>query len=224
MVPAAELKKALINFDAQGFTVKMHAAGDGAVRAGLDAIEAARQANGFSGLLHEVAHNSFVQESDIRRARDIAATFEMSPYIWYPNPIIPDIVKAVGAERMQRWIPVKEAIDAGALVVPGSDWSVVPSVNPWIAIETLVTRQPPGGGPEELGAAEKITLSQAIDLFTVNSAREMGDRTRVGTLERGMLADLIVLDRNPYRIPVTQVHDTKVTMTMINGEIVNGAN
>jgi predicted amidohydrolase YtcJ len=202
----------------------MHAAGDGAVRAGLDAIEAARHANGFSGLMHEVAHNSFVQVSDIRRARDIAATFEMSPYIWYPNPIIPDIAKAVGAERMKRWIPVKEAIDAGALVVPGSDWSVVPSVNPWIAIETLVTRQQPGGGKEELAAAEKITLSQAIDLFTVNSAREMGDRTRVGTLERGMLADLIVLDRNPYRIPVTQVHDTKVKMTMINGEIVYGAN
>jgi len=108
-------------------------------------------------------------------------------------------------------------------VVPGSDWSVVPSVNPWIAIETLVTRQPPGGGKEELGAAEKITLAQAIDLFTVNSAREMGDRTKVGTLERGMLADLIVLDRNPYRIPVVQVHDTKVKMTMINGEIVYGA-
>jgi predicted amidohydrolase YtcJ len=125
---------------------------------------------------------------------------------------------------MKRWIPVKEAIDAGALVVPGSDWSVVPSVNPWIAIETLVTRQQPGGGKEELAAAEKIALSQAIDLFTVNSAREMGDRTRVGTLERGMLADLIVLDRNPYRIPVTQVHDTKVKMTMINGEIVYGAN
>ncbi len=224
MVPSAELNKALITFDAQGFTVKMHAAGDGAVHAGLDAIEAARKANGFSGLLHEVAHNSFVQQSDIRRARRIAATFEFSPYIWYPNPIIPDILKAVGAERMQRWIPVKEALDAGALVVPGSDWSVVPSVNPWIAIETLVTRQQPGGGQQELGSAEKITLAQAVDLFTVNAAREMGDRTKVGTLERGMLADLIVLDRNPYEIPITQVHDTKVKMTLINGEIVYGAN
>jgi predicted amidohydrolase YtcJ len=125
---------------------------------------------------------------------------------------------------MKRWIPVKDAIDAGALVVPGSDWSVVPSVNPWIAIETLVTRQRPGGGGDTLGAAEKITLRQAIDLFTINSAREMGDRTKVGTLERGMLADLIVLDRNPFRIPITQVHDTKVKMTMINGETVYVAN
>lgn len=224
MVPPAALKAALIDFDAQGFTVKMHAAGDAAVREGLDAIEAARKANGFSGQLHEVGHNSFVQMSDIQRARGIAATFEMSPYIWYPNPIIPDIVKAVGAERMKRWIPVKDAIDAGALVVPGSDWSVVPSVNPWIAIETLVTRQKPGGGGEVLGAQERITLRQAIDLFTVNSAREMGQRAEVGTLERGMLADLIVLDRNPYRIPIGQVHDTKVKMAMINGEVVYGAN
>jgi hypothetical protein len=220
MVPAQTLNTLVSELDALGFTVKMHAAGDGAVRAGLDAIEAARKENGFSGQLHEVAHNSFVQMSDIRRARSIAATFEMSPYIWYPNPIIPDVAKAVGAQRMQRWIPLKDAIDAGALVVPGSDWSVVPSVNPWIAIETLVTRQQPGGGGETLGAGERITLEQAIDLFTVNSARQLGRRSETGTIERGMLADLIVLDRNPFEIPITEIHDTQVSMALINGEIV----
>jgi predicted amidohydrolase YtcJ len=219
-VPAQALKAALIDFDAHGLTVKMHAAGDAAVRAGLDAIEAARKANGFTGLLHNVSHNSFVQMSDFRRAREISATFEMSPYIWYPNPIIPDIAKAIGPERMKRWTPVKDAIDSGALVVPGSDWAVVPSVNPWIAVETLVTRQAPGGGGETLGEVEKITLEQAIDLFTVNSARLMGDRNRTGSIERGMLADLVVLDRNPFRIPITQVHDVRVKMTVINGEIV----
>jgi predicted amidohydrolase YtcJ len=220
MVPAETLNALVTELDGLGFTVKMHAAGDAAVRAGLDAIEAAREANGFSGHLHEVAHNSFVQVSDIRRARGIAATFEMSPYIWYPNPIIPDIAKAVGSERMQRWIPLKDALDAGALVVPGSDWSVVPSVNPWIAIETLVTRQVPGGGGEELGAAERITLAQAIELFTASAAREMGNRSRVGTIERGMLADLVVIDRNPFEVPITDVHATTVLMTMIDGEIV----
>lgn len=218
MIPSADLNRTVTALDAQGFTVKMHAAGDGAVRAGLDAIAAARKANGFTGQLHEVAHNSFVQMNDIHRARDIAATFEMSPYIWFPNPIIPDIVKAVGTERMLRWIPVKDALDAGALVVAGSDWSVVPSVNPWIAIETLVTRQKPGGGGEVLGERERITLEQAVALFTANGAREMGDRLRVGSIERGLLADLIVLDRNPFKIPVTQIHETRVRMTLIEGE------
>jgi predicted amidohydrolase YtcJ len=220
MMPADTLNALVTQLDALGFSVKMHAAGDLAVRTGLDAIEAARRANGFSGRLHEVSHNSFVQMSDIRRARDIAATFEMSPYIWFPNPIIPDIAQAVGAERMERWIPLKDALDAGALVVPGSDWSVVPSVNPWIAIETLVTRQAPGGGGEPIGASQRITLEQAIDLFTVNAARQLGHRNRVGTIERGMLADLVVVDRNPFEIPITEVHRIGVVMTLVEGEIV----
>jgi predicted amidohydrolase YtcJ len=220
MVKPEVLNAALVDFDARGLTVKIHTAGDGAVRAGLDAIEAARKANGFSGNLHSAAHNSFVQMSDFRRARDIQATFEMSPYIWYPNPIIPDIAKAVGAERMKRWTPVKDAIDSGALVVAGSDWNVVPSADPWIAIETLVTRQKPGGGGEVLGETEKITLQQAFDLFTVNAARLMGNRSKTGSIEKGMLADLLVLDRNPFKIPVTQIHETRVKLTLINGEIV----
>jgi predicted amidohydrolase YtcJ len=220
LVAPEKLHPAVIDFDRRGLTVKFHAAGDAAVRAGLDAIEAARKVNGFSGVLHDVGHNSFVQMSDIRRARALAATFEMSPYIWYPNPIIPDIHKAVGAERMQRWIPVKDAIAAGALVVPGSDWAVVPSVNPWLAIETLVTRRVPGGGGEALGAEEAITLEQAFDMFTVNAARQMGNAGRTGSIERGLLADVLVLDRNPFKIPVTQIHRTKVKLGVIDGEVV----
>lgn len=220
MVPQENLNAIVTDADARGLTVKLHAAGDGAVRAGLDAIAAARAANWHSGLLHNVAHNSFVQPEDIARARGIAATFEMSPYIWFPNPIIPDIRNAVGAKRMERWIPVKDALDAGALVVPGSDWPVVPSFNPWAAIETLVTRQVPGGGGETLGASQRISLQQAVDMFTVNAARQLGHRDRLGTLESGMLADLVVLDRNPFRVPITEVHQTQVTMVFIAGEVV----
>jgi len=115
---------------------------------------------------------------------------------------------------------VKAAIAGGGLVVPGSDWSAVPSVNPWIAIETLVTRQKPGGGDETLGAAEKITLKQAIDLFTVNSAKQMGNADKTGRIEPGMLADLIVIDRNPYEIPITEVHKIIVKKAIINGEVI----
>lgn len=219
-MPQETLNATVTRLDSWGFTVKMHAAGDAAVRAGLEAIAAARKANGFTGILHDVAHNSFVHMQDIRLARDIAATFEMSPYIWYPNPIIPDIAKAIGPRRMQRWIPVKDAIESGALVVPGSDWPVVPEVNPWIGIETLVTRQKPGGGGERLG--EPITLRQAIDMFTVNAARQMGNATRTGRIAPGLLADLIVLDRNPFEIPVIEIHRTQVTMALVNGEIVHG--
>src|SRR5512133_3613554 len=97
---------------------------------------------------------------------------EFSPYIWFRSPIIADIEKAVKPELMLRWIPVKEALNAGALAIAASDGSVVPSVNPWIALETLVTRQMPGGLGEPVGEQERITLRQAIAMFTINSARQ----------------------------------------------------
>jgi predicted amidohydrolase YtcJ len=222
MVPPERLNAQVIRFDSMGLTVKFHAAGDGAVHEALDAIEAARRANGFSGLLHDPAHNSFVRIEDIRRARALGAAFEFSPYIWFDSPIIADIRKAVAPELMQRWIPVKDAIDAGALAVPGSDWSVVPSVSPWLAIETLVTRQPPGGGGPPLGEAERITVQQAVQLYTINSARQRYEADRLGTLEPGKLADFVVIDRNILEVPITTVHDTKVLMTVIGGEVVYG--
>lgn len=220
MIEQQLLNRTVVDLDRRGWTVKFHAAGDGAVRAGIDAIAAARRANGFSGLRHDVGHCSFVQQDDFDRAAALGVTFEMSPYIWYPNPIIPDIVKAVGAKRMEHWTPVRGAIASGALTVAGSDWPVVPSMNPWIALETLVTRQVPGGGGEALGGAERITLDQAFDLFTVNAARQMGTRHLTGSIEPGKLADVLVLDRNPFKVQITDVHNVKVRTTIIGGEVV----
>ena len=218
MIPQDELDRRVTELDKAGLTVKFHAAGDAAVRAGIEAIAAARAANPTGGNLHNVGHNSFIAPADIRRGVEVGAAFEFSPYIWFENPIIGDIRKAVGEERMKRWIPVKDALDAGALVVPGSDWNVVPSVNPWIAIETLVTRQPPGGGGEPLGASQRITLEQAIDIFTRQGARKQNFDHATGTIERGKLADFIVLDRDIFAVPITDVHRTKVLMTYIGGE------
>jgi predicted amidohydrolase YtcJ len=218
LVAQDALNQAVSRFDSMGLTVKFHAAGDAAVQAGLNSIEAARLANGFSGQLHNAGHCTFVSPQDILRARTIAATFEVSPYLWGPSPINDDITKAVGQKRIDRVWPVREMIESGALVVPGSDWSVVPSVNPWIGMEILVTREKPGGSDSSFGKAETITLDQAMDMFTVNSARQRGIADKVGRIEPGMLADVIVVDQNPYEVPITRVHKTNVQMTFIAGE------
>ena len=220
LVEQDTLNEAVTRFDRMGLTVKFHAAGDAAVRAGLNAFEAARRANGFSGQLHDVGHCTFVSRQDLPRARSLGATFEVSPYLWSPSPINDDISKEVGEDRTRRVWPVREMIEAGALVVPGSDWAVVPSVNPWIAVEALVTREEPGGSENHFGKEQAISLDQAIRLFTVNSARHLGMADRVGRIEPGLLADLIVLDRDPYRIPVTELHQVRVEKTMINGTLV----
>jgi predicted amidohydrolase YtcJ len=212
------LDAAVTRFDRLGLTVKFHAAGDAAVRAGLTAIAAARKTNGFSPQMHNVGHCTFVAKEDIARARSFGATFEVSPYLWGPTPINDDITVAVGPDTIKRVWPVREMLDAGALVVPGSDWSVVPSVNPWIGIETLVTREKPGGSADSFGKAEAITVDEAFKLFTENSAKQEGVGSLVGRIEPGMLADIIVVDRNPFAIPVTDIHATQVKMTFIAGE------
>lgn len=218
LVEQNALDEAVTRFDRMGLTVKFHAAGDAAVRAGLKAIAAARKTNGFSSQMHNVGHCTFVAKEDIARARAIGATFEVSPYLWGPSPINNDITAAVGDEIIKRVWPVREMIESGALVVPGSDWAVIPSVNPWIGVETLVTREVPGGSEKTFGKGEAISLDQAIELFTFNSAKQVGLADKVGRIEPGMLADVIVLDQNPFKVPITRVHKTKVKMTFIAGE------
>ena len=220
LVPQPQLDEAVTRFDRMGLTVKFHAAGDAAVRAGLHAIEAARKANGFSTLSHDVGHCTFVAKEDLAIARRVGAAFEISPYLWDPSPINDDITKAVGPERIRRVWPAREMIDAGALVVPGSDWAVVPSVNPWIAVETLVTRENPGGSTRSFGKKEAITVKEAIGLFTVNAARHEGSEDKLGRIEPGMLADLIVVDQDPYTVPANTLAKTRVLKTIINGDIV----
>jgi predicted amidohydrolase YtcJ/glyoxylase-like metal-dependent hydrolase (beta-lactamase superfamily II) len=212
------LNAAVTRFDQMGLTVKFHAAGDAAVRAGLDAIETARKANGFSGLMHNVGHCTFVSKDDLGRALRIGATLEVSPYLWAPSPINDSIAAAVGSEMIKRVWPVREMLDAHVLVVPGSDWAVVPSVNPWIGIETLVTREVPGGSAASFGKAEAISVGEALDLFTINAARQERTRNQLGELEAGMLGDFIVIDRDPYAISARELHDTQVRMTFIDGE------
>ncbi|MEL1251098.1 amidohydrolase [Aurantiacibacter gilvus] len=218
MIPEDELNELVTDLDARGLTVKFHAAGDAAVRAGVNAIAAAREANGFTPHMHNVGHTSLAQMSDIERAREVGATLEFSPYIWFPSPITVDIERAVGEERMARWVPVGDALTLGANSVPGSDWPVTPSANPWLAIETLVTRQVPGGGGPILGEDERISLEDAFDLFTHDAARSRGELSVLGTLETGKLADFLILDQNIFEIPLTQIHRTNVLEVYIEGE------
>ena len=214
------LKAAVARFDREGLTVKFHAAGDAAVRAGLDAIEFARQQNGDGPQMHNVGHCTFVSKDDIARARRIGATLEVSPYLWQPAPICSDIAAAVGPDLIERVWPVREMLDGGALVVAGSDWSVVPSVNPWVGIETLVTREEPGGSAESFGPSQAITIEEALEIFTINAARQEGVADRIGRIEEGLIADVIVVDQNPLTVPIHRIHATQVDLTIIDGEIV----
>lgn len=203
--------------DRMGVTVLFHAAGDAAVRAGFDAVEYARRQNGMGGPHHQIGHSTFIAKEDLPRNKALDAAIELSPYLWYPSPINDDIIKAIGPERIARVWPIREAIEAGGIVVAGSDWAVVPQPDVWLAIQTAVTRAAPGG-TATYGPGEAITLPQAVDMFSIQAARRLGRERDQGSIEAGKLADFIVLDRNPFKLPATEIHMVKVEQTWIGGE------
>lgn len=216
-VDPADLTARLVQWDRMGLQVKMHSAGDEAVHVALDAIEGARKANGSGGPRHMIAHSTFISPQDMQRSRAVGAILEFSPYVWFPQPVMDEIIRGVGPERIARAWPVREAMKLGILSVAGSDWPVVPNPNPWLAIETAVTRQAPGGSKETLAPAEAISLGQAIDMFTINAAKAIGVDSTRGSIAPGKAADFIVLDRDIFSIPATEIHAIKVLHVLTNG-------
>ena len=221
------LQDAVTYFDKAGITVKFHAMGDAAVEAAISAIEAARAANGPNGPRHEVGHSFLVRHSDFARARSANAVLEFSPSAWDPRGGAA-FSRELGAERKSRLWPVREALDQGVTAVGGTDYITAQyPYGLWYAIETLVTRLLPSVAlapgetqGEPLAPSQRITLEQAIALFTANPARASHNADAPGIIAPGRRADMIVLDRNPFEIPITQVYEIKTVTAIVGGEIV----
>ncbi len=217
-----DLNNALIELDKLGLTVKMHATGDGAARAALDAIAAARKANGTRGLRHEIAHAELVAAADIPRFKQLNAVAELSPILWYPGPLVEMMAQVIGRARADQFWPIKSMLDAGVTMIYGSDWpSVVATPNPWPGIEAMVTRKDPyGHSAGVLGPAQAIGLAEALRIFTRNGAQALRVAQDSGSIEVGKFADLIVLDRNLFEIAPEEISETQVLQTVFEGRVV----
>lgn len=214
-----DLAADVTELDAKGLTVKIHATGDRSLRVALDAIEAARKANGASGLIHEVSHAEIIHPDDIPRFAELNVAAEMCPILWYPIPGL-DWDVWLGPERSKVW-PVRSLVEADALVIYGSDWPVVPTPNPWPGIESMVTRSDPTGASDVQDWPEQsVDLATTIRIFTHNSAiaNKAGDKS--GSLEVGKDADFLVLDRNIFEVHISEVGETQVLQLVVGGRVV----
>lgn len=216
------LAQDVIELDRRGFTVKIHAAGDRAVRVALDAIEAARKINGNSGLHHEIAHAGYIDPMDLPRFASLDVIPDFSPILWHPSPIISAIISAVGPERGLYYWPTKTLLASGAKVAAGSDWpSAVPDQNPWKGIESLVARRDPED--KTLGTLweeQVISLEEALRIYTLNGARALRLESQTGSITVGKFADFIVLERDLFEIPIKEVGKTRVLETWFKGQCV----
>jgi len=209
-------------FDAMGLQVHVHAIGDAAIRRALDGFEAMREANGMSDNRHQIVHLQLIDEEDRPRFGElnVGAVFQS---LWaYPDPAAMELdIPMLGEERTWQMYPIKSVQEAGGRIVGGSDYFVT-DLNPLLAIETAVTRQDPLSNEGlVLNADEQVDLTTMIDAYTINGAYQMKLDDVQGSIEVGKRADLIVIDRNLFEIPASEISDARVTMTIFNGKTVN---
>jgi hypothetical protein len=204
--------------DAAGFQVHTHAIGDRAVRMSLDAFAFARRHNGPRDARPIIAHLELIDSADIARFTELGVVPSFQPLWAYADSYIRDLTEPILGPARSRWLyPIGSVSRAGAPLAAGSDWSVS-SMNPLLAIQVAITRRPPDSttGPAWL-PEERVTLATMLTAYSEGGAWAAGEESRTGTLEIGKAADLIVLDRNLYRIPPNRIHTAKVLLTLLDG-------
>ena len=216
------LTRRIVRLDAMGISVAVHSHGNASIRAVLDAVQAARASNGSSGVPHQNAHTSTPHPDDVPRFPELGVIADMSPHVWYPNDVFDWAATVVPSWIIDSVYPARWFADAGAVVAAGSDWdSNTQTVNPFPALEALVTRQNPHGTRpgERLGTVEGLTLEQAIAAYTTGGAYA-AMREDLGSITVGMRADIAVLDRNLFDIPLDEISETQALYTFLDGRLV----
>lgn len=209
--------------DKNGFQVHVHAIGDGAVRATLDAYEYAVEQNGTNDLRHTMVHVCAIHPDDIVRAANLKVVSNLQ-FLWMYNDFLCKLEAAfVGDERAMAFYPAKNMLDAGCIISGGSDGAVT-SYDPLLQIETGITRNSPFPGEEDTDMyrwkEQGLTAYQMLEIYTKNVAYENHMDDIIGTIEVGKRADLVILSDNILKIDAKQISDVEVVYTISDGKIV----
>jgi predicted amidohydrolase YtcJ len=215
------LKEYVTRLDAAGFQVHFHALGDRAVRHALDALEAARAANGPTDGRHHLAHLQVVHPDDVRRFAAVDATANIQALWAAHEPQMDELTIPFLGERRSGWqYPFGDLERAGAYLAAGSDWSVS-SADPLDGIHVAVNRRSPGRADmPALDEAQALSLGSAMTAYTAGSARVNHQDEHTGRLAEGMYADVVVLDRDPFEGPTDAISEATVTHTYVEGDCV----
>jgi len=216
------LKKAILEAHKRGMSVRLHCCGDGATHYALDCYEEALNAFGTTGARHAVEHVETTIQEDIDRVARLGVIASMQPEhlamtdIFEENPYL---IRYNERQKKYAWT-IKSFMDAGAVVSFGSDCPVVTN-NPFVGIYRAVTRVHNDGKPEGgWNPEQKISMEDALHAYTLNGYYGVKREHELGTLEKGKLADLIVLDQNLFAIDPERIRETNVVLTMVDGDIV----
>ncbi|MFG2225145.1 amidohydrolase [Streptomyces sp. NPDC048644] len=210
--------------DRAGWQLHAHAIGDRAVRTALDGFEAAVHANGRRDRRHTIAHLQLVHPDDYRRFARLGVLACMQLQwamrdVWTMEALLPYI----GRDRHRLMYPARSLQRNGAALSGGSDWPVDP-LDSFNQIRTAIDRE---GNVAEQGALypelEGLSRASALRMHTAGSAYQLHLERETGTLTPGKAADLVLLDRDVTRVPVKEIGETQVLLTLAAGKRIHDA-
>jgi len=214
-----ELPRFVTELDSLGFQVHFHALGDRAVRNALNAVEAARHANGNSAIRHHLAHLQVIHPDDIPRFAALGATANIQP-LWATNePQMTELTIPFLGETRAAWqYPFAALAKAGAHIAGGSDWPVS-SPDPLLGAHVAVNRSTPDNATRPFLPEQAISLRTALAAYTAGSARVNGLDDTAGQIKAGHDADLAIVDADLAAIPDDEICQASVRQTWIRGEL-----
>jgi predicted amidohydrolase YtcJ len=218
MFPEGAMLKRVEAADAAGLQVMIHAIGDKANDAILSIYEQVAKEHGERDRRFRIEHAQHLRAQDIQRFGRDRVVASMQPYHCIDDGRWAE--KRIGRARARGTYAFRTLLDSGAVLAFGSDWSVAP-LDPVLGIYAAATRRTldgknPGGWVPE----QKITVEEAARAYTFGSAyAEFAEQVK-GTITPGKLADLVILDRDIFRVDPAEIEKVRVRMTVMDGRVV----
>lgn len=219
LLDPAVLNGVVRRLDGEGFQIHVHAVGDRAVREALDAIDHAVEKNGTLDRRHQLAHIELIDAADLPRFARLGVTADFQLLWAYLSPTMRTTIDGLGPQRAGRLMQIRSMQETGARIVAGSDW-ISESMSPLYGIQVAVTRRPPDGSGPTWVPAERVTLAEMIEAYTINGAWLARQEQETGSIEVGKAADLIVLEENLFEVDPMELKDVAVLLTLLDGEII----
>ena len=214
----ADLERLVVTADKAGFQIGIHAIGDKANGWVLNAYEKAQRVNGKRDSRHRIEHAQVLCDSDIPRFAALGVIASMQPTHCITDKRFAE--KRIGVERCRGAYAWRRLLDAGAMVAFGTDYPVEP-VDPLEGLYAAVTRKDRAGEDGDgWFPDQKLTMEEAIALYTLGSARAEFMEDRKGMIKAGYLGDVVIYDRDLMTIPHDQIMSAKVDYTIVGGKVV----
>ncbi len=216
-LPKELFRELILKANKEGFRVRLHTLGDAAIRMALDIFEQSKAVNPQFTQSNTVEHVEALHPDDLPRFLKTGTIASMQP----EHLILERMEKLdrIGLERCRYEWPFKSLEKAGATLAFGTDYPVV-DFKPFSSIYASVARLFPEGGAASVNQDEVLSMAETLKAYTYGSACANAVENEVGTLKEGMLADIIVLDRDLFNIPHNEIKSTEVLVTISDGRIV----